>query len=151
MLGDLIYQHTGKVTSIRVLDTAKSKMEATVIASGKLKDVGYVNITITYWNIRSPDGTLYGEGQGVITAKDSGNETAASVKVTEYGVGKYSNEQQQQHHHHPHKQIVWRGSTFYQSSSSDTKFSFLNNIVGVLKLKLMITQAILFKKSWNGK
>lgn len=31
MLGDLIYQHTGKVTSIRVLDTAKSKMEATVI------------------------------------------------------------------------------------------------------------------------
>lgn len=150
MLGDLIYQHTGKVTSIRVLDTAKSKMEATVIASGKLKDVGYVNITITYWNIRSPDGTLYGEGQGVITAKDSGNETAASVKVTEYGVGKYSNGQQQ-HHHHPHKQIVWRGSTFYQSSSSDTKFSFLNNIVGVFETEVDDNSGNVIQKVWEWK
>jgi hypothetical protein len=48
MLGNLIYQHTGKVTSIRILDTEKSKMEATVIASGKLKDIGNVNTTITY-------------------------------------------------------------------------------------------------------
>jgi hypothetical protein len=62
MLEDLIYQHIGKVTSIRVLDTAKSKMEVTISTSGKLKDVGYVNITITYWNTQSPDGTLYVEG-----------------------------------------------------------------------------------------
>ena len=48
MIGDLIYQHTGKVTSLRILDTEKSKMEATVIASGKLKDIGNVNTTITY-------------------------------------------------------------------------------------------------------
>jgi len=48
MLGDLIYQHTGKVTSLRILDTEKSKMEATIIASGKLKDIGNVNTTITY-------------------------------------------------------------------------------------------------------
>ena len=48
MLGNLIYQHTGEVTSIRILDTEKSKMEATVIASGKLKDIGNVNTTITY-------------------------------------------------------------------------------------------------------
>jgi hypothetical protein len=79
MLGDLIYQHTGKVTSIRVLDTEKSKMEATVIASGKLNDVGNVNTTITYWNILSLDGTLYGKGQGVITVKGSGNEMACCL------------------------------------------------------------------------
>jgi hypothetical protein len=48
MLGELIYHHTGKVTSIRVLGTGKSKMESTVIASRKLKDVGNVNITIIY-------------------------------------------------------------------------------------------------------
>ncbi len=148
MLGDLIYQHTGKVTSIRVLDTAKSKIEATVIASGKLKDVGYVNITITYWNIRSPDGTLYVEGQEVITAKDSGNETAASVKLTEYEVGKYSNGQQQ---HHPHKQIVWRGSTFYQSSSSDTKFSFFNNIVGVFETEVDDNSGNIIQKVYEWK
>ena len=94
MLGDLIYQHTGKVTRIRVLDTKKSKMETTVIANGKLKDVGNVNTTITCWNIRNPDETLHGKGQGVITAKHSCNEISATVKVTEYGVGKYSNGQQ---------------------------------------------------------
>ena len=123
-------------------------MEATISASGKLKDVGNVNITITYWNTRSPDGTLYGEGQGVITAKDSGNETAASVKVTEYGVGKYSNGRQQQH---PHKQIVWRGSTFYQSSSSDTKFSFLNNIVGVFETEVDDNSGNVIQKVWEWK
>jgi hypothetical protein len=31
-------------------------MEATVIANRKLKDVGNVNITITYWNIQVPMG-----------------------------------------------------------------------------------------------
>ncbi|MBD0361136.1 MAG: hypothetical protein ICV56_10545, partial [Nitrososphaeraceae archaeon] len=55
MLGDLIYQHTGKVTS---------------------------------------------KGQGVITVKDSDDEMAATVKVKEYGVEKYSNGQQRHHHHH---------------------------------------------------
>jgi len=85
-----------------------------------------VNTTITYWNIRSPDGILYGEGQGVITVKGSGNEMAAAAyaKVKEYGVGKYSSSGQQQ--------TIWRGSPFYQSCSSsftDGKISFLNNIV----------------------
>ena len=41
-------------------------------------------------NIQSPDMTLYGEGQGLITVKDSGNwnGSAAYTKVKEYGVGK---------------------------------------------------------------
>jgi hypothetical protein len=91
-----------------------------------------VNTTITYWNIRSPDGILYGEGQGVITVKGSGNEMAATAyaKVKEYGVGKYSSSGQQQHHQQ--QQTIWRGSAFYQSYSSsftDGKISFLNNIV----------------------
>jgi hypothetical protein len=146
MLGDLIYQHTGKVTSIRVLDIEKSKMEATVIANGKLKDVGNVNITITYWNIRNTDGTLYGEGQGVITVKDSDNEmAAASAKAKEYGVGKYSSGQ-----HPHHKQTVWRGSTFYQSSSTG-KFSFLNNIVGVFETEVDGDSGNVIRKVWEWK
>jgi hypothetical protein len=121
-------------------------MEATVIASGKLKDVGNVNITITYWNIQSPDGTLYGEGQGVITVKDSDNEmAAASAKVKEYGVGKYSSGQ-----HPHHKQTVWRGSTFYQSSSTG-KFSFLNNIVGVFETEVDGDSGNVIRKVWEWK
>jgi hypothetical protein len=146
MSGDLIYQHTGKVSSIRVLDTEKSKMEATVIANGKLKDVGNVNITITYWNIRNTDGTLYGEGQGVITVKDSDNEmAAASAKVKEYGVGKYSSGQ-----HPHHKQTVWRDSTFYQSASTG-KFSFLNNIVGVFETEVDGDSGNVIQKVWEWK
>jgi hypothetical protein len=151
MLGDLIYQHTGKVTSIRVLDTEKSKMEATVIASRKLKDIGNVNTTITYWNIRSPDGALYGEGQGVITVKDSGNEmAAASAKVKEYGVGKYSSSRQQ---HHQQQQTIWRGSAFYQSysSSTDSKISFLNNIVGVFETDVDDNAGNVSQKVWEWK
>ena len=34
-----IYQHAVKITSIRVLDTEESKIRATVIANGKLKDI----------------------------------------------------------------------------------------------------------------
>jgi hypothetical protein len=62
---------------------------------------------------KSPDETLYGEEQGVITAKDSGDEMAATVKVKEYGVEKYSNGQQR-HHHQQQQQTVWRGSALYQ-------------------------------------
>ena len=152
MLGDLIYQHIGKITSIRVLDIGKSKMEVTVIASGKLKNVGNVNTTITYWNIQSPDGTLYGEGQGVITAKDSGNEMASAIyaKVKEYGVGKYSSGQQ----HHQQQQTIWRGSAFYQSSSSsytDSKISYLNNIVGVFETEVDDNSGNVIQKVWQWK
>jgi hypothetical protein len=65
-------------------------------------------------------------------------------------VGKYSNGQQQ-HHHHPHKQTVWRGSTFYQSSSSDTKFSFLNNIVGVFETEVDDNSGNVIQKVWEWK
>jgi hypothetical protein len=66
----------------------------------------------------------------------------------EYGVGKYSNGQQQ----HSHKQTVWRGSTFYQSSSSsDTKFSFLNNIVGVFETEVDDNSGNVIQKVWEWK
>ena len=105
------------------------------------------NITITYWNIQSPDGTLYGEGQGVITDKDSGNEmAAASAKVREYGVGKYSSGRQH------HQQTVWIGSAFYQStSSSDGKFSFLNNTVGVFETEVDNDSGNVIQKVWEWK
>ena len=62
-------------------------------------------------------------------------------------MGKYSNGQ----HHHPHKQTVWRGSTFYQSSSSDTKFSFLNNIVGVFETEVDDNSGNVIQKVWEWK
>lgn len=102
------------------------------------------NITITYWNIRSPDGTLCGEGQGVITAKNSDNEMAASAKVTEYGEGKNSNGQH-------HQQTTWRGSAFYQSSSSTSKISFLNNIVGVFETEVDDDSGNIIQKVWEWK
>ena len=137
MLGDLIYQHTGKITSIRVLDNEKSKMEATVIASGKLKDVG--NVKYYYYLLE------YSKSRWDI--KDSGNEMAAdSAKVREYGVGKYSSGRQH------HQQTVWIGSAFYQStSSSDGKFSFLNNTVGVFETEVDNDSGNVIQKVWEWK
>ena len=69
---------------------------------------------------------------------------AASAKVREYGVGKYSSGQQQQ--------TVWRGSAFYQSSSSsDGKFSFLNNTVGVFETEVDNDSGNVIQKVWEWK
>jgi hypothetical protein len=66
--------------------------------------------------------------------------------VREYGVGKYSSGQQQHH-----QQTVWRGSVFYQSSSYDDKFSFLNNIVGVFETEVDDDSGNVIQKVWEWK
>jgi hypothetical protein len=63
MLGEKIGELIGKIISQRVLDVdCGMKMEATVTANGKIKNID-VSSVITYWNIREPDGRLYGEGK----------------------------------------------------------------------------------------
>lgn len=72
---------------------------------------------------------------------------AATVKVKEYGVEKYSNGQQRRHH----QQTVWRGSALYQSSSPTSKFSFINNIVGVFETEVDDDSSNVIQKAWEWK
>lgn len=70
MLSDKIGESTGSVTGQRVLPNRGGgpKMETSFRARGKLLGVGY-DETGTYWAVLRADGTLFGEGQGVLMGK----------------------------------------------------------------------------------
>jgi hypothetical protein len=83
MLGEKIGEMSGKINSQRVLSVADGglKMESSFGATGLLLDAK-VKETGTYWTVVRPDGTLYGEGQGVMILKDGKMAT-----WTGHGVG----------------------------------------------------------------
>jgi hypothetical protein len=70
MLGDKIGEESGKVTSQRVLRNPDDapKMETTFQASGSILGIGH-KITGTYTSMR-PDGTLFGDGQGIAMSNE---------------------------------------------------------------------------------
>ena len=70
MLGEQIGESRGKRTGRRVLSVDHGfKVEVAFESTGKLlgDDINEVG---TYWSEARPDGTLYGEGQGVLVGKD---------------------------------------------------------------------------------
>jgi hypothetical protein len=71
MLGEKIGGTSGKITSQRVLPNLGGgpKMETSFQANGSILGTN-VKETGTYWTVVRPDGTLYGEGQGVMITKD---------------------------------------------------------------------------------
>src|SRR5881397_3053869 len=71
MLGEKIGGTSGKITSQRVLPNLGGgpKMETSFQASGSILGTN-VKETGTYCTMVRPDGTLYGEGQGVMILKD---------------------------------------------------------------------------------
>jgi hypothetical protein len=83
MLGEKIGETSGKITSQRVLRNLGGgpKMETSFQASGSILGTD-VKETGTYCTVVRPDGTLYGEGQGVMVTK--GGEMAT---WTGHGVG----------------------------------------------------------------
>src|SRR5438105_729044 len=66
MLGDKIGEESGQVIGTRVLasDTGP-KLETTFQMQANLLGVEGTDIG-TYWSVLRPDGTLYGEGNGVV-------------------------------------------------------------------------------------
>jgi len=119
MLGDLISEEKGKITSQRVLDVedGEPKIETTFSAIGSYRSVE-TTATVTYSGSLRPGGAIYGEGQGVLMSKD-GQEMAT---WTGQGIGRVTS---------PGK-IRFAGSLFF-STSSTGKLSFLNNLVGVFE------------------
>src|SRR5207249_11591377 len=71
MLGEKIGEMSGKINSQRVLSNVGGgpKMETSFQANGSLLGTN-VRETGTYSTVVRPDGTLYGEGQGVTITKD---------------------------------------------------------------------------------
>ncbi len=116
MLGDLINEEKGKITSQRILDVegGEPTIETSFSATGKYRGVETTG-TITYCATPKPGGAIHGEGQGLLMSKD-GQEMAT---WTGQGIGRFTG---------PGK-IRFIGSLFF-STSSNGKLAFLNNMVG---------------------
>ena len=78
MIGDKAGDSQGKVTGRRVIPSAggEPKVDVSFTESDKLLELD-VNVLVTYSSQMQPDGSLYGEGQGV--AMVSNGEGASFV------------------------------------------------------------------------
>jgi hypothetical protein len=102
MLGEQIGEETGKVTVRRVISVdGGTKVEVSVQGTGKLLGVETRN-TVTYCAGIRPDGTLYGEAQGLVVGK--GGEQAT---FKAHGVGRLLEG----------GAVSYRGASYYYSDS----------------------------------
>jgi hypothetical protein len=119
MLGELICELRGKRTSRRVLSVDGGfKVEVAFEDSGKLlgsegHDIG------TYWSVGRPDGSVYGEGQGVMMMQDGGMATWKGQGVGKFLAG---------------GAVSYRGAIYYSSPSP--KLSRLNTVAGVFEFEV---------------
>jgi hypothetical protein len=120
MLGTKLGGETGKVTSQRVLSNPGGgpKMETSFQATGKLLGVSTTS-TGTYWSVARPDGTMYGEGQGIVMGK--GGERASWVGQ---GVGTVKK----------NGSVSYRGAVYYQTSAR--KWSRLNSVASIFEYEV---------------
>jgi len=116
MLGEQIGEETGKVIVRRVISVdGGTKVEVTTQSTGKLLGVETRN-SVTYVAGIRPDGSLYGEAQGLVVGKGGEQATfkAAGVgKLLEGGA------------------VSYRGATYYHSDSPN--FRRLNTVAAVFE------------------
>jgi hypothetical protein len=116
MLGEQIGEEKGKVTARRVLSIdGGTKVEVSFQSSGKLLGVEHQS-TVTYTAAVRPDGSVYGEAQGLVAGK-SGERATFKAQ----GVGKILDG----------GGVSYRGAQYFYSDSP--KFSGLNRIAVVFE------------------
>jgi hypothetical protein len=120
MLGEQIGESRGKRTARRVLTTDGGgfKVEVSFESTGKLLGSDTYEIG-TYWSATRPDGSLYGEGQGVVLTPDGGMATWKGA-----GVGKIQTT----------GAISYRGAIYY--STATPKFARLNAVAAVFEFEV---------------
>jgi hypothetical protein len=117
MLGELLGEENGQVTGLRVLPGEDSpRVEVSFTATGTLLGVHGTDMG-TYVTVTRPDGSLYGEGQGVVMTDDG--EMAAwkgqgAGRLTGRGTA-----------------VSWRGAIYYQTASQ--RLARLNGIAVVFE------------------
>ena len=117
MLGELIGQGSGKRTARRILSTEPVKVEVSFEGSGKVLGVDGMEVG-TYISTIRPDGTIYGEGQGVIMTIEG---EAVTWKGSAVGVFKERGA------------VSYRGAIFYQTASK--KLASINSVAGVFEFE----------------
>ncbi len=121
MLGEKIGEISGKITMQRVMPNlgGDPKMETSFQASGSVLGTN-IKDTGTYTTIFRPDGTQYGEGQGIMITKDGKTAT-----WTGHGVGTMKKD----------GTATYRGAIYFQTMPQ--QWSRLNKV------------AVLFSTQWT--
>lgn len=110
MLGEIISEERGKITSVRVLPGGMvPHAETSFTASGTLLGIAVQDMG-TYESFMRPDGTIAGEGQGMTRGADG---STASWKGIGVGAPK------------PDGSVNYRGSCVFSTTS--TKWARLNS------------------------
>jgi hypothetical protein len=120
MQGEKVGEGRGKVTSQRVLPNpgGAPKMETSFRSTSKLLGVDVIEHG-TYWSVVRPDGSLYGEGQGIMMGKQG--ESATWVGQ---GVGTIKRD----------GGVSYRGAVYYQTEQS--KWSSLNSVAAIFEFEV---------------
>jgi hypothetical protein len=120
MLGDKIGEMSGKISLQRVLSNVGGgpKMETSFQANGTLLGTN-VRETGTYWTVVRPDGTLYGEGQGVMATK-----AGKMATWTGHGVGTMKKD----------GTATYRGAIYFQTTPP--QLSRLNKVAVVFEYEV---------------
>ena len=118
MLGDKIGEESGQITSVKVVSSNPPTTEVSFQATGQI--LGVETSTIgTYQSVMRPDGTIYGEGEGlVMTADGEGLSWKGS------GVGSLTGEGMG---------AKYRGAIYYSTESE--KLAKLNGIAAVFEFE----------------
>lgn len=121
MLGEMVGEFWGKITSQRVLpsDGPNPRIETSVQQRGKLLGVDTTD-NVTYWSVMRPGGGLYGEANG-IQMTDDGN----ALTYTAQGVGRFTGNG---------TAVSFRGSVFFQTNSQ--KLEHLGNVAVIFEFEL---------------
>lgn len=118
MLGEMLGEESGKVTGMRVLPSEGQmpKVEVSIQASGTLLGMPVTDIG-TYMSVAHPDGTLHGEGQGVLMTRDGGMATWKGE-----GVGRFTGRG---------AAVEWRGALYFQTATPS--LSRLNGVAVIFE------------------
>ena len=121
MLGEKLGEERGQMTGMRVLPPGPHgpRVEVSFQASGTI--LGQVATDVgTYVTTTRTDGTMMGEGQGVLMTSDG--DTAS---WTGYGVGTFTGKG---------TAVNWRGALFYQSTSH--RLAPLNSVAVIFEFNV---------------
>ena len=132
MLGDKIGETTGKRLVRRVLSVDPLTAEVSFEDSSQMLGVPTTGIG-TYTSVARPDGSIYGEGQGMNTTADG-----EAITWTGTGLG----------HFGPGGSVSYRGMLFFRTTSQ--KLARLNNACGAFEYEVDPAGATV-SKVWEWK
>jgi hypothetical protein len=119
MLGEIIGEMKGKISSQRVMDSEGPEVETNISASGSFRGV-QVTETLTYVASPSAKAILHGVGEAVVISANGEMAT-----FTGEGIGRFDSS----------GTLKWRGAIFFKTSSTGD-LQFLDNLVAVFEAEV---------------